>query len=410
MLDIVRKRDFHLVFSPSGTDMTRLSDMSNSETYASDPSWSFVRMEDFSPLDREDWARLAARRTESAPFVDETWMRAWIGAFAPKDQLSLCLRRGGRVAGLAFMVPIRERWTGKEYDILHSATNDWSYRYEFLAFNDDGDVYGQLWAALFSQSRWDVIRLDWIVRETPTMTWGLRAAREHGWSAVVIEGPPSPWRRLPASGESWNDGLKTKFKSNLRNRERRIQALGKTTFTVVRDTDSLKGALRTFYEVEAKSWKGEEGTAIAMQPGAKALFDGLLEGTARDMWIAVLSVGDTPVAAQILRVRDRTMFLLKTAYDPEFAAYSPGQLITARVIQDGIERGMDTLDFLGAPMDWKSDWVPELRPNVRLVFCSPSVAGRYAYWSRFGIKNGIKKLPLAVPFVRRLRGRSRSGG
>jgi len=246
--------------------------------------------------------------------------------------------------------------------------------------------------------------MSWVVDQTPTMQWGLRVARELGWSPVVLEGGTSPWRRLPRRGEPWDSGLKSKFKSNLRNREKRIGALGEVEFTVARDTQDLRAAVRTFYDIEARGWKGEEGTAVTMQEGARKLFDGLLRGAPEQTWVPILSVGGKPVAAQFLRVWANTMFLLKTSFDPEYSAYSPGQLITARVIRYGIENGMEVLDFLGASMPWKTDWAPEERPNVQLVFCAPSPAGRYTYWTRFGFKNGVKKVPFAVPLVRRLRG------
>lgn len=377
--------------------------------HPSDATCSFIRVDELTNADSEEWRRLASRRTESAPFVDETWMRAWIAAFAPADHVCLCVRRDARIAGLAFMAHFRDRWAGKALNLLESATNQWSYRYEFLARDDDDEIYRRLWTTLFSENKWDVIRLSWVVDETPTMQWGLRVARELGWSPVVVECSPSPWRKLPGRGEPWDKGLKSKFKSNLRNREKRIEALGDVEFTVVRDTNGLEGAVRTFYDIEAKGWKGEEGTAIAMQHGARSLFDGLLRGTPPDVWVPILFVGGRPVAAQFLRVWERTMFLFKTSYDPEFSAYSPGQLITARVVRYGIENGMEALDFLGAPMAWKTDWVPDARPNVQLVFCAPSTAGRYAYWTRYGFKNELKKVPFAVPLVRRLRGLRRKG-
>lgn len=369
----------------------------------SDATWSYVRVDDFTPADLEDWRRLASRRTESAPFVDETWMRAWIAAFAPADHVCLCLRREGRLVGLAFMTPVNERWAGKTIDLLESATNAWSYRFEFLALDDDREIYSALWRTLFTHRRWDVVRLSWVVDRTPTMEWGLRTAKELGWSSAVVEAGTSPWRRLPEPGQPWDKGLRSKFKSNLRNRERRLQALGEVTFTVVKDAGGLEQAIRIFYDIEAKSWKGEKGTAIVMQEKARALFDGLIRAAPPDVWIPILSVDGRPVAAQFMRVQNRTMFLLKTSYDPEFSAYSPGQLITARAVRHGIENGVDALDFLGVSMAWKSDWMTEERPNVQLIFCAPSASGRYAYWTRYGLKNEVKKIPFAVLLARRLR-------
>src|SRR5439155_24529693 len=143
------------------------------------------------------------------------------------------------------------------------------------------------------------------------------------------------------------------FKSNLRNRERRLQKLGEVTFEVTRRSAEQSRALEIFYTLEASGWKGEQGTAIAGRPDAKTFYDLLVQRASREMWIPILSVSGRPAAAQLIRVHGRTMFMLKTAYDPDFSPFAPGQLLTARLIRYGIENGMDVLDFLASNMLWK---------------------------------------------------------
>lgn len=46
------------------------------------------------------------------------------------------------------------------------------------------------------------------------------------------------------------------------------------------------------------------------------------------------------------------MFLLKTAYDPEYRICSPGQLVTSHLVEEGIASGLRVLDFLAADMTW----------------------------------------------------------
>ncbi|HVH09441.1 MAG TPA: GNAT family N-acetyltransferase, partial [Gemmatimonadales bacterium] len=101
----------------------------------------------------------------------------------------------------------------------------------------------------------------------------------------------------------------------------------------------------------------------------------------------------------------RTLFMLKTAYDPAFAPYAPGQLLTGRVMRYGGEQGFDVLDFLGEAMVWKGDWAPRLRRHYCLLLFSPSARGRYAYWTRHGLRAQVKKIPYARQMVRWLRAR-----
>jgi CelD/BcsL family acetyltransferase involved in cellulose biosynthesis len=352
--------------------------------------------------DRAGWRELAAHRSESAPFVDEAWIAACIEAFRPRAPLLLRHRQDGKLVGLAALQSLAESWAGRRIAVLQSLTTHESYRFDFLSSPGRVDVQEQLWRPLCEAGRWDVIRLDHLPEGSPTLSAGLRVAQEMGWRALVQPTFESPWRPLAP----WDQGLTRKFKSNLRNRERRLQQLGDLVFEVARGSADQSRALETFYALEASGWKGERGTAIASREHVKAFYDRLVERASSQMWIPILSVAGRPVAGQLFRIQGGTMFMHKTAYDPEFSPFAPGQLLTARVIRYGIENGMDALDFLADNMPWKADWAPQLRRHYQLLLFSPSARGRYAYWARYGVRELGRKIPGARRLVRWVQARA----
>lgn len=371
-------------------------------------SASFRRTIELPAADSANWRLLCSGNPDFAAFLDDTWTNSWLRAFSPEESLFLCIHEGDTLVGLASLMRQTERWAGHPVTVLRSTTNNWSYRYEFIVRPPRHDVLSTLWGVLFTGNQADAIVLDWLPEDSPTLNAALRAANDHGWHFNVLEAASSPWRPLPSPPAPWDDGLKSKFKSNLRNREKRFNKAGKVTFEVIRSGDHFTDSLQAFYELEAMGWKGSRGTAILKQPEAKDFFDAYLQGSAGDIWLPCLFLDEIPVAAQIIRVTGHTMYLLKTAFNPDFSRYSPGQLITARSMQYGIAQGMRVFDFLGVKMAWKMDWAPELRQNVQVVFCSPSLTGRYVFLMRHGLKNQIKKFPGVVPFARWLRNK-RSG-
>lgn len=380
------------------------------------PEAAVVRPSDLSPADRVQWRELLAERPD-APFLDEAWVAAWGAAFGPSHPRLVCVRDGdGRLRGLGAVQSLCESWGGQRMRVLQSLTNVESPRYEFVAARGRSDAQERLWRALCDSRQWDVIRMEFLPEDSESLSAGMRVAQELGWTPFLETTFESPWRSLPRHASSWDEGLKRKFKSNLRNRERRLQTLGEVTFSVVRAGEEQRGALDIFYALEASGWKAERGTAIAQRPNVKAFYDGLYDRTARDIWIPILSVAGRPAAAQLVRLGDRTLFLLKTAYDPAFAPYAPGQLITARLIRYAIEHDMAALDFLSEDMTWKRDWEPQLRRHYRLYLFAPSTRGRYAYWSRYGVRESVKRIPVARQLVRWLRthrggrGEDRDGG
>jgi CelD/BcsL family acetyltransferase involved in cellulose biosynthesis len=346
--------------------------------------------------DGAGWRELAGLCPGSAPFVDEAWVTACLECLRPIAPLLLRQRQDGRLVGLAALQSLTESWAGRRIAVLQSLTNAESYRFEFLSLPDRDDLLEQIWRLLCEARRWDVIRLDHVPDGSPTLRAGVRIARELGWRPLLEATFETPWRPLAP----WDQGLTRKFKSNLRNRERRLEQLGEVTFEVARGGAGHGRALEAFYALEASGWKGERGTAIASRQQVRAFYDRLVEGVASLMWIPVLSVAGRPVAAQLIRVQGGTLFMHKTAYDPEYAPLAPGQLITARLIRYGIQNGMDTLDFLADNMPWKADWAPQLRRHYRLLLFSPSAHGRYAYWTRYGVREQARKIPGARRLVR----------
>ena len=342
--------------------------------------------------DRAGWRELAAYGSISAPFVDEPWVSSWMDAFQPSEPLLVGARDEERLVGLAAMQRLTERWAGRKVTVLQSLTNVECSRFDFLAWQERLDVLERMWQALCAEAC-DVIRIDHVPEGSPTLLTGLKVATDLGWQSHIYQTFDSPWRALLPPPASWDEGLSRKFKSNLRNREHRIQELGAVTFEVATGGgNDLQRAFEIYYELDSHSWKSQSGTAVFQQANVKTFYDRLVERAPEQIWIPVLSVNGKPAAAQFLLVRDRTIFLQKTAYSLEFSPYAPGQLLTAHVIRHGIANDMTALDFLAANMTWKADWVPRIRPHYQLLLFAPSMTGRYAYWSRYGVRQTAKAL------------------
>ncbi len=260
------------------------------------PGIVLLHPSDLSSNDRVQWRDLLAERPQSAPFIDEAWVTAWCAAYRPLEPLFVCARHGdGRLVGLGALQGLIESWAGRRTRVLQSLTNVESVRYEFVATSTSPDIHERLWRTLC-----DAL----------------------GWTHFCEMTFESPWRSLPRLGTSWDEGLKRKFKANLRNRERRLRTLGEVTFSVVRAGAEQPAALEVFYALEASSWKGKRGTAIAQCPRVKAFYDGLVDRTAG---------------------------------------------------------------------------------HYCLQLFAPSARGRYAYWSRYGLRESVKRIPGARRLVRWLR-------
>ncbi|HVH67084.1 MAG TPA: GNAT family N-acetyltransferase [Gemmatimonadales bacterium] len=367
-----------------------------------------TRADGLAGSDLARWHLLASHRSSSAPFLDPSWTHSWTEAFAPADPLLACAWNHERLVGLAAMQRVIEPWGGRSLAVLQSRTNAESYRFAFLSWRGRVDIQEELWRTLCNSGGCDVIRIEHVPDGSPTLHAARTVARELGWRCLVLPTFLTPWCPLSRL-TAWDHGLTRKFRHNVRRSERRLGELGEVRLQVATGGTRLKQALDVFFHLEASGWKGRSGSAVAQRPQVRRFYDGLVDRSRAQVWIPVLTVSGAPVAAYVLRVNGRSIFALKTSYDESYSRYAPGQVLTARLIRYGLERGMEMFDFMADRARWKDDWASEFRPHYELLLFAPSPAGRFGYWVRYGLREHARKIPGALRLARWLRA-SRSTG
>ncbi len=126
------------------------------------------------------------------------------------------------------------------------------------------------------------------------------------------------------------DGLGPKKLKELRRQRHRLAEHGAVHFNVARSPDDVAAAVELFLALEASGWKGARGTALIQNDGDAGFIRRATVALAAtgQCEIAMLSAGDTPVAAGIvLRHQDRA-FYFKLGVDERFSKFSPGVQLT----------------------------------------------------------------------------------
>ncbi|TMI98369.1 MAG: GNAT family N-acetyltransferase [Alphaproteobacteria bacterium] len=135
---------------------------------------------------------------------------------------------------------------------------------------------------------------------------------------------------LGAESERKRSGSTAK---KLRQDWNRLSALGAVEIANGRAADGVRASLEVFLTMEAQSWKGANGTALLCQED-DAAFARRLIGDLADRGgasVALLRVDGKPIAAQVLLYSGPMAYTWKTAFDAEFAKFSPGALLIDKV-------------------------------------------------------------------------------
>ncbi len=327
------------------------------------------------------WNDLVRRAPEPTPFLRARWLRGWWEAFGEgRPRLVAAVDDSRRLVGGALFVERHRTFRGARVRTLSLAANVHSNRADLLV---DADRVEEASAALAGWAAgrhpwWTLLRIDAVPADSVAVDAFTRALDARGFAVGVRRSESPPYIPLDGGRDAVFGRLRAKWRSNLRNRERRFSALGQVEHRMVRGgTESLDLLLDDCLALEASGWKGEARSAIASSPATDRFYRRLAADAANDGTLALhtLRLNGRLAAFQLDLEWAGVEYVLKIGYEPELSSYSPGSLLLRRVIDLALERNLRAIDLLGDDMPWKREWTDRVRPHQRVtVFGNGAVA------------------------------------
>ena len=204
----------------------------------------------------------------------------------------------------------------------------------------------------------ELFRLGRIRADSPTIDSLERAAGRFG---AVITRPTANYPSIVLD-DSWRvpeSKLNSGRRSDYRRAQKRALEWGALRFEVISPTpDALPGLLEEAFQVEARSWKGEAGTALLCDPVRAEFYRRYAARAcaAGNLRLNFMYFGERLGAMQIAVEQDQALWLLKVGYDTEFSRCSPGNLMIGETIRAAVESGLSRYEFLGVSETWTRVW------------------------------------------------------
>jgi CelD/BcsL family acetyltransferase involved in cellulose biosynthesis len=352
------------------------------------------------------WRTLAEEYGGTSVFVQIGWFQQWWCAFGEGRCLRiLVIDRGREILGI-FPCWAQAGADG-HIELLHSITSEAPH--DFLIHPEWRRVaiaaflgaVRQLWSGAklvledLSQHSQNRLALEAELASRRTPFW--RGENPH---APVIDLSSGSW-------ETVSVGLHSKLKNNIRKGLKRSSGEGEMSFEVIRRPEALDACMSELFEVEFRSWKGREGTAIQCDPRKEHFYRAMAQYamTQDCLYIFQLRKDGCLIAFDLCVAGGRTMFAIKTGYDQTAAArLSPGNLMRYQVIQYLLQtHQFDRYDFLGRFYPWKMEWTSQSDVWAQFEIFPATLSGRYDYFRRHGWKKPLQRSPALVEMVRRSR-------
>ncbi|MGB3738504.1 MAG: GNAT family N-acetyltransferase [Pontixanthobacter sp.] len=295
----------------------------------------------------DQWTALAARAAEPNPFGEAWFVRASQNAYRPGDKVTVvAFHRAGVLHGV-MPVEFARSYYGRPMPHLSSWQHDNAFSgTPLVAAGSETAFWRALltWADRASRVRC-FFHISRMAADGPLFAALKRVVHDQGRTAAIVrrEARALLQSSLDAPGY-WNAALGGKKRKELRRQHRRLTQLGTVEFQRRRDDADLREWTDEFLALEKRGWKGREGSALGCDTNTFRLFHEALRGaaTAGRLERLTLTLDAKPIAMLVNFLTAPGAYSYKTAFDEDYAAFSPGVLLQR-----------ENLDILGDPaIEW----------------------------------------------------------
>ncbi|MEO7169372.1 MAG: GNAT family N-acetyltransferase [Sphingomonas sp.] len=293
----------------------------------------FLRLDAITPALAAEWDDLAADAAEPNAFT-QRWFVAASTPLADASVRLLAVREGGELIGL---LPLAQSRRYGRLPVRH--VQNWQHFHSFLGgplLRHSREVAA--WTALLAALDTDphargLLHLTGLVEYGSVHTALLAAANRpcdtvHRIERALLHSDLDPDAYYATT-------VRKKKRKEIGRLQSRLTELGAVETRRLSPGDDLDGWIDTFLALEKSGWKGRVGSALACQPNTARFFRAALHGAhaAGNLELLRLDVADRPIAILVNFVTSPGSFSFKTAFDEDFARYSPGVLVQLANLQ-----------------------------------------------------------------------------
>jgi CelD/BcsL family acetyltransferase involved in cellulose biosynthesis len=286
-----------------------------------------IRLDSITPREEDAWRDLAADAVEANVFFEAQYVLAAARAFGVESEVSLLVDESdGAWNGC---LPVHEKRV-LGYPAIVAA---WKHPYSFLGTplvrrGRTEEFATALMRAVGTRQAGVLLSLR-EVAEGP-VSEAIRAAQNRSADVVIVQAESAERAALERTGRPVDEIVDTVRPGKSRRRHRRSLAKELAQPDLTRRTRPGDAeAVEKFLELEAASWKGDAGTAMACDRRSAEFFRTICASLAAEdrVFFRSLDAGDRVTAMTCEIAAGDVLFGFKTAFDEELARHSPGTLL-----------------------------------------------------------------------------------
>lgn len=318
-----------------------------------------------SPALAAAWDALAADASEPNPFVERWCLQSALHLLDPERQTRLVMVRDGAEGPVIGLMPLAPADRYGRLPLRH--VTGWAHPNHFLGLPLVRAGCERLfWSILLGwcdAAPWakTLLHLPRLTEDGPLHRALGDVARERGAAAEVVHREERALLESDLSpGDYWDAAVRAKKRKEHRRQANRLSEQGDVAFRRWTPDEAIAPWIDAFLALELRGWKGRAGSALASQSDTEAWFRALLVGAAEAgrLDLRALDLGGQPLAMLINFLCPPGGFSFKTAFDEDYARFSPGVLLQ--------QANLDLLD--DARIDWVDSCAAPGHPMIDSVW------------------------------------------
>jgi CelD/BcsL family acetyltransferase involved in cellulose biosynthesis len=328
------------------------------------------------------WDRLAEGASEPNPFAERWCLQPALHLLDPERQARLVfVRDGGDDGPVIGAMPLTPAMRYGPVPLRH--VKSWAHHNHFhgapLVRAGHEHLFWTILLGWCDASDWTrtMLHVPRLTEDGPLHRALADVARLRGAEAVAVHREERALLESDLTPAAyWDGAMRGKKRKELRRQANRLAELGTVDFRRWSANEPLEPWIDAFLDLEARGWKGQAGSALASHGDTDAWFRASLSGAAAAgrLDMRALDLDGRPLAMLIHYLCPPGGFSFKTAFDEEYARFSPGVLLQQAnldLLDDARIAWVDSCAASGHPMI-DSVW----RERRRLVWLNVPLSGR----------------------------------
>ena len=302
----------------------------------------------------------------------------------------LVVKEQEEILGLLPFVKEWKRFYGLPVTMIRSLGHQYLDRSDMIISRKPREIMEKVFAYFeHEETSWNVLFFQNVAEGSFLITY---AAAPHGSSHVM---GCKPGYRSPCVKKrgTWTDYIRSRSKNYHKRLNNKTNGLIKHAGTIVareyRAPEEVDLALSIAFDIDSKSWKAQEGTAISSTEKSRKYWQTLTKYLAERgrVRIWILWAGDRAIAFEYHVVYNKTVYSMKWSYDREYRRYSPGLLLKHRSMEAFWSEDIAEIHLLGTSDKFKEQWTDEKQIHYNLYLFNNTIYSRIVDFLVFRLRD-----------------------